>query len=373
MFYLGWKNLVADRGRLAITLVGVTFAVVLMLVQSGIYFGFLNGVSGVIDHSNADLWICMRETANADTALPMKDEEVLRVRSTPGIEWAERLTHGWASLRLRDGTNIWAQVIGFNPETGIGGPWEMVEGSFADLRRPGTYIVDEASVPLMKGVRIGDKVENWGQKVEIVGISRGAKSYNTYPILFTSYRTAQTQSLELKNRIHFIMAKFEPGADRAATFERLTKMRHYEVFTREGFSDKVRSYWATQTGIGIGIGITMVLGFIVGLVIVAQTMYSATMERLREYATLKAMGATNPEICSILLTQAVLVALGGYAVGALLALAFKVLPTNTVIAIDLSAGLFVGGFLATLVMCLGASLLSVARVLKVDPASVFRT
>ncbi len=374
MILLAWKNLVHDRGRLAITFVGVSFAVVLMLIQSGIYFGYMNGVSAVIDHSGADLWICKEKTANADTALTIPKEEVLRVRSTPGIAWAEGLTHGWASVRLPDGTNIWAQVIGFNPETGFGGPWEMVQGSFADLRKPGTFIVDEASLPLMPGVRVGDKLENWGNKMEIVGVSRGAKSYNTYPIVFTSQKTAQAQTFDLKDRVHFIMAKVESGADREATIERLRKMRHYEVHTRDGFSGRVRSYWATKTGIGIGIGVTMLLGFIVGLVIVAQTMYSATVERIREYATLKAMGATNWEICSTLLIQAILVALGGYGAGMVLALLFKTLPLmDTVIAVDFDPQLFAGSFVATLFMCLGASVASVARVLRVDPASVFRT
>lgn len=374
MIFLAWKNLVHDKGRLAITLVGVSFAVILILVQSGIYFGFMNGVSAMIDHSGADVWICKKETANADTALTFPQEEVLRVRATPGVAWAEGMTHGWAALRLPNGTNIWAQVIGFNPETGIGGPWEMVQGSFADLRKPGTFIIDEASLPLAPGVRVGDKLENWGQKIEIVGISRGAKSYNTYPILFTSIKTAQAQTFDLQDKVHFVMAKFETGADREATLERLRKMNHYDVYATGSFSDKVRSYWATKTGIGIGIGVTMVLGFIVGLVIVAQTMYSATVERIREYATLKAMGATNWEICSTLLVQALLVAFGGYGAGAIVAMFAKSLPLmDTVIAVDLSPELFGYSFVATLVMCLGASVASVARVLKVDPASVFRT
>jgi putative ABC transport system permease protein len=353
-------------------LLGVTFAVILMLVQSGIYFGYMNGVSGAIDHCEGDLWIAAAHTINADTARPIPEEDILRIKATPGIAWAEKLTHGWAYLKLPDGSGIWSQVVGFNPDTGIGGPWEVVQGRITDLKKPGTYMVDEASLPLLNGARVGDKLENFDQKMEIAGISRGAKSYNTYPVMFTSYKTAQEQSPNLDDRIHFIVAKFESGADRPSTLERLRRSAHLEVYAKSEFSRKVRSYWATKTGIGVGIGITVLLGFIVGLVVVGQTLYSATVEKLRDYATLKAMGATNFELGATVWTQAGIIGLFGYMTGSSVAVLAKMASKNSVAAVDLGPGLFVVVFFATLVMCLGGTVLSILRVLKVDPAVVFR-
>lgn len=372
MIYLGFKNLIHDRGRLTITLVGVTFAVVLMLVQSGIYFGYLNSVSGMVDRCPADLWICAGQTLNADTARAIPEDTVLAVRGTPGIEWADRVILAWAGVQLADGTRTWAQVTGFNPDTGIGGPPEMIEGSVAELRRPGTYVIDEASLPLLPGVKVGDKIEAFGQKIEIVGICRGAKSYNTYAVMFASYRTTQDQLVNLDNRVSFVVAKFD-GSDREVTMERLRRIRHMDIYTRGEFHEKVRDYWESRTGIGLGIGLTMILGFIVGLVIVGQTMYSATVDRLREYATLKAMGASTFEICGAIWTQAVIVGLVGFGLGSAIAMALTLTGTGAIISIDLTPTLFGGIFVATFVMCLGASLLSIAKVLRVDPATVFRT
>ena len=145
------------------------------------------------------------------------------------------------------------------------------------------------------------------------------------------------------------------------------------VYTREEFRGLARKYWSSQTGIGLGIGLTMILGFIVGLVIVGQTMYSATVERLREYATLKAMGATPLEICIVIWTQAAIVGLVGYILGSFLAMGLTFTDTGKVISITLSPALFAIIFGATLILCLVASLLSIIRVLRVDPATVFRS
>jgi len=372
MIRIGWKNLVHDRIRLAVTLAGVTFSVVLMLVQTGIFFGYMSSVSGPIDHCEADLWLASAKTVNADTARPIAEDLVHRVRAIPGIAWAAKLTHGWAYLTLPDGAGIWAQVMGFDPATGIGGPWEVVRGRLSDLTRPGTYFVDEASLPMLRGARVESELENFDRKIEIVGVSRGAKSYNTYPILFTSIRTAQEQSVGMEGRLSFVVAKLERGADRGETLERLRSLRHFDVYTREEFSGRVRGYWATKTGIGVGIGMTVLLAFVVGVVIVGQTMYSATVERLREYATLRALGARRREICSVLWTQAAALGLAGYAAGAAVSLAAELATGNTVVAMDLTPALFALILAVTLGMCLGASLLSVLRVLRLDPAMVFR-
>ncbi len=135
----------------------------------------------------------------------------------------------------------------------------------------------------------------------------------------------------------------------------------------------VKSYWTNKTGVGMGIAITMTLAFIVGLVIVGQTMYSATVERLREYATLKALGANNWAICRIIWAQALMVSLVGYFIGMILSTTMMLGFASKVLSIKLTPVVFVVVLVTTICMCLGAALLSIFRVLKVDPATVFRS
>lgn len=372
MWWLAWKNLRQDKIRLLVSVIGVTFAVVLMLVQTGVYAGYMNSVTAVIDHCTADLWICAAETINANTARPISESEVAVIKGTPGIAWAEKLTYGWAYLTLPDGAGLWAQVAGFNPESGVGGPWEVTQGTTADLKKPGTYIVDESSLAMLRGANVGTVLENFGKRMEIVGTCRGAKPYNTYPIMFASLQTAQDHGLLMDEKTHYIVAGLEPGADRAAVVGRLKQIGRFDVMTRDEFSGRVRDYWATKTGIGMGMGLNMMLGFIVGLVIVGQTMYAATVERLREYATLKAMGATNLQVCQVVWVQVLVIGLVGYALAVFVSTFVGRLFTNTVMSISMGPPLYVLIFVAMLAMCFGASLFSVLRVLRVDPAVGFR-
>ena len=372
MIRYAWRTLLSDPVRLAVTVVGVTFAVALVLTQAGIYSGFMHSSSAVIEHSPGDLWVMTRKTVNTDSARPFSEAWIHEVREVPGVAWAAPMIHAWAYLKLPDGAGLWGQVIGFDPVTGIGGPWEMRDGTVGALKKPGTYIVDEASLPQLRGVGVGDRLENFEQKIEVVGVCRGAKSYTTYPVLFTSYRTAQAQSLKLDNRLTFVVVGLAPGADRGEAIERLSGLRNLEVRTREDFMGDVRGYWSSRTGIGIGIGVSILLGIIVGIVIVGQTMYAATLERMQEYSTLKAIGASVRQICAAIWAQALVVALAGYVLGATLAVLVERSYAGQVISMKMTPGLFVAAFAGDVVMCLAASMLSVMRVVRLDPAQLFR-
>jgi putative ABC transport system permease protein len=296
----------------------------------------------------------------------------VRVRGTPGIAWAENLIYSFGHLKLPNGSRQWAHVVGFDPRTGIGGPWEMVQGDIAELTRPGTYVIDRTSLARFHGARIGDRLENFDHEVELIGMSDGARSCTPNPVVFTSFRTAQEHLPLFAQKSNFIVAEFEPGADRAAVLERLARLTNFEVLSKEQFSNRTRRYWATRTGIGIGIGVTIALGFIVGLVFVGQTMYSSTMDRLEEYAALKILGATNLHICAIIWFQACLLAVLGYAIGGGTGFLLQRTYTDQVVSMHIPAGLLFALAIGTIAMCLGASLLSVARVLKVAPSSLFR-
>jgi len=369
---ISWKNLVNDRLRTLVSLVGVTFAVLLMLLQSAIYLGFVGSASSVIDHCSADLWIVKAATLNFESAPAFHERAVHRVRGVPGIEWAENLIYSFGQLKLPGGATQWAHVVGFDPRHGVGGPWKMERGSTQALMRSGTMIVDASSLGRFQGSQLGDRLENFQQNMKIVGISRGTRSCTPNPVVFTSFKTAQKQIPLFQGQTNFIVAKFAKGADREAVLERLRRMRQFDVLSRDEFSRKTQHYWATKTGIGIGNGVTIILGFIVGLVILGQTMYSATMDRLEEFAALKIMGATNLQICVIIWTQALLMAAGGYMIGVLSGSLLTNLYQDQVVSMHISGWLLVLLGFGTVLMCLAASMLSIARVLRVSPAALFR-
>ena len=366
------KNLFYDRTRLAITVVGVTFSVVLIFAQIGIYLGFMQNASIIIDNTVADIWITSKNSANFDFPQPFSELKLNRVKETPGIAWAEHLVLGWGTMRLPDGGFENVEIIGFNPESGVGGPWRLREGSIEALKAGAAIIVDESALPKLQHIAVGQWVEVLDSRVRVVGISEGVRGFTTAPYVFTSYRTAQDIVPWLRERTVFIVARVAPGFDPAEVAGRLREIRDVDVSTREEYSQKTRFYWTWQTGIGVGFSMTAVMAIVVGMVVVGQTIYSATVEHLREFGTLKAIGASNRDVYRIVLEQALINAVLGYAIGLVAAQVVMRSFHVTGLVMIVPPLLMVAVFGITLAMCLGASLISVRKAVTVDPLVVFK-
>jgi len=366
------KNLLHDRTRFAITVVGVTFSVVLIFSQFGIYLGFMENASIIIDNTPVDIWITSRNSSNFDFPVPFSERKINKVRETPGVAWADHLLLGWATMRRRDGGAENIELVGFNPETGIGGPWRLREGSLQAVKAGRAIIVDESAFPKLGHLRVGDSVEINEQRVRVVGISQGARGFTTAPYVFTSYRAGQDLDPFSRERTVFILVRVAPGYDPREVAARLRDIRDVDVYTKAQYSLKTRLYWTWETGIGLGFGLTVLMAIIVGVVIVSQTIYSATIEHLREFGTLKAIGATNWDVYGIIMKQALINAALGYGlgVGITLLAARSVGVTGLVMVIP--GWLMAAVFFLTLFMCVGASVVSVRKALRVDPMVVFR-
>jgi len=367
------RNLFNDKTRLAITLVGIMFAVVLMTAQIGAYMAFVSNASQLIDNSPADIWITAKNTVNVDSAKPFSENKINKVRETRGVLWIEKIAQTWGLMKLKSGGTESVQIIGFDTESGVGGPWRMKEGNIKDVKVGNSIIIDESSLRRL-GVKLGDKVEIFDKQTEIVGISQGVRSFTTYPIAFTSYKTAKKFSRIMEdNQTTFVLVKLELGVNANEVVEKLReKMSGVDVYTKEQFSRKTRMYWSIQTGMGLGVGITVLLGFIVGTVVVGQTIYSSTMEHIREFGTLKAIGATNLDIYKIILQQAIINASIGYALGLLFTLLTKNLYERLGVVLILTPKLLISMFFITSIMCIISSFISIQKAAKVDPVIVFR-
>jgi putative ABC transport system permease protein len=366
------KNLLHDRVRFLITVVGVTFSVVLIFAQFGIYLGFMQNASIIIDNTDVDIWITSANSANFDFPQGFSEAKLNKVKEVPGVAWADLLILGWAGMRLKNGGAENIELVGFNPDTGVGGPWHLVEGSIQALKAGPAVIVDESAFPKLGNLRIGDLLEIIETRVKVVGISRGVRGFTTAPYIFTSYRTAQQIIPWLREQTVFIVARVAPGYDPREVAGRLRRIRDVDVHTRDQYSLKTRMYWTVETGLGIGFGLTVLMGVIVGMMIVGQTIYTSTIEHLREYGTLKAIGATNRQIYAIVLRQAAIHAGLGYVLGLAIALAVSHGIGVTGLVMVIPTWLTVAVLVVTLAMCLGASLISVRRAISVDPLVVFR-
>ncbi|MGE5277207.1 MAG: ABC transporter permease [Acidobacteriota bacterium] len=375
MVDLATKSLLHDRLRFAITVSGVAFAVALVFVQVGLFLGLLDNASVTIQHADADLWVTSRNTPNVDFAHTFPEGAVERVRSVPGVARADNLIVWYMTLTLPSGAQEASLVYALEDFRRWNVPWNVEEGDLSDLRR-GQYVFLDASAERRFGpFRIGEYREYMGQRMKIIGRTRDALSFSTTPISFMDFDRAQKLAYQtLANKTTYILVKLAPGADRGRVrAEILRRLPYNDVYTKKEWARRSRSYWVESTGLGLNMALTVFLGCLVGVVVVAQTLYTSTMEHIKEFGTVKAIGGGNADIYRILGKQAAIAAVAGFVLGA--AMSFAMRPAiakihlKLIIPPALAAAVFVGAVL----LCLAAAMISFRKVAAIDPALVFRT
>ena len=374
MFNVALRIIFYDKMRSFITLLGVVFAVSLIFAQMGIYLGLMQTSSVLIDHTPGDIWITSKNSKNFDFSQPFPEYLYYHVLATEGVQWAEKLIVNWGMIKQKEGGLEQVEIVGFNPDTGIGGPWKMKEGTPESVKNGNFGIVDASALTRLGKIIVGEYRDFLWRRLQIVGISEGVKSFTTAPIIFTSYKLAQNLLAWIgPDNTVFIIVKAAPGYSVERLINDLkNRLSGVDVFSKQAFSRKTRLYWTVETGVGFSFLLTILISYIVGMLIVGQTIYNSTVEHIKEFGTLKAMGATNFDIYKIILSQAGINALSGYLVSLIITLlSVRIYEAiGTVMVVEVWMNLLVLGL--TLIMCLSASLVSIRRIKKIDPAILFR-
>jgi putative ABC transport system permease protein len=385
MNFIAIKMLLGDRAKYIGIVVGLTFASLLITQQLGIFAGIMTRTfSFLSDVSLPDIWVVDPQVKYIDDIRPMRDTMVLRVRSVEGVQWAVPLYKGSLAVRRTDGTYQSCTVIGLDDETLMGGPPSMVTGNLWNLRKSGGVIVDEGGAAgklahiLPSGKRIplkvGDEMEindNWSV---VVGICRVTQTFQSLPVLYTTYSSATTFAPSQRLLLSFVTVKAKPGQDLQTLCQRIERATGLRAYTRNKFKMVTFIYYLKYTGIPINFLTAVALGFLVGIAISGQTFYNFTLDNLRYFGTLKAMGAKNGMLLRMILLQALVVGGVGYGLGVGAASAWGLLiGSRTQLAFRLPWHLLVISAVAVLVICLGSAALSIRKVMKLEPAMVFRS
>jgi len=370
---LALRNLVHDRVRLIVTLVGIAFAVVLMNVEIGIFLGFVRTTSSLVDHARADLWVMAQGTRNVDQTVAISERKYYEALAVPGVSRAARLNVEFADWRRPDGGSESVLIVGLKPGNGLLHPWNVVEGDIRSLRYPGTVMIDEFYRQKLGITHLGQTVEIGGHRAQVVGFTRGIRSFTQSPYVFASTRTALDYSRIRPDQTKYVLVKVKPGADIDAVKARLAKaLPDVDVKTAAQFSRQTQFYWMFTTGAGLALLVAAFMGLLVGAVVISQTLYATTIDHLGEYGTLRAIGAPDRYLHAVIARQAVLSALWGYALGLILSLAAVLAVQDGGPAIILPLPVMMVMLILTLVMCVGAALISIKKVTRLDPASVFK-
>jgi len=384
MIYVALRMLTGDRGKYFGIVMGLTFASFLITQQMAIFVGLMTRTYGFITDSGlADVWVMDPKVQFVDDIKPLQDTQLLRVRGTEGVEWAVPLYKGIIKARLDNGNFQTCNVIGLDDATLIGGPAIMTEGRLEDLRRADGVIVDLAGstgklakrtpdgklIPL----QLGSTVELNDHRAVVVGICRVSRTFQSQPVVYTTYSRATTFAPAERKLLSFIQAKAKPGVTPKELAGRIARSTGLSAYTKPEFEDLTISYFMKYTGIPINFGIAVLLGFFVGTAIAGQTFYNFTLENLKHFAALKAMGATNLTLLAMVVVQALLVGGIGYGFGTGLAAMFgRAVGTNTELAFRLPWQILVGTGGAISAICTFAAFLSLYKVIRLEPAIVFK-
>lgn len=411
------KNLFEDIPRFLVAQAGIMFAVSLVTIQIGILRGFSRSTAVVIDYASADLWVASKEMVSFELTSPIPADYINQASKIPGVDRAEILLLRAGRWRGPDGKLSPTRIFGFNPDGQLFAGWRLLDGSLSAIKQPYTAIVANG-VQKSLGLETPDQKTGGaigGLPVTIVGTAEDIQSNASSPFLFSSLETANTygsaevnssvnctrqasgdlncvntfknrplgekigelappKPLSLSDPITYILIRAKPGEDLTALKQRLSNaLPETQVLTQKELAAITRNYWEARTGVGFILGLGATVGFIVGMVVVGQILYASVADHLREFGTLKAMGAPNRVIYRIIIEQSLWMAGLGYVPSMALCLTlgqWTQVTRGIMILIEPSTAAAV--LLLTVAMCVGSALFAVQKVTRVDPAIVFK-
>ena len=370
---LALRNLLHDRVRLAVTLVGILFSIVLVAVQLGLYLGSSRMITANIARSNADLFVTTYGAKSfEDGGVLLTDRDRHQALAAAGVQSVVPIVVSFAEWRKPAGGSSRVVLVGSDSEDKGLVPWSLAEGTLEDIKAPDAIAVDRSYLDELGVTGIGDTAQAAMGRVKIRALTEGVRSFTQSPYAYTTLNRARQLLGVGDDRSTFLLVKLAPGSDVAKVHADLRqRLEGDDVLTKDEFESRSLKQWLFRTGAGLALIGGAILGSLVGTVIVAQTLYSSTKDHIHEFATLRALGSSKGYIHKVILVQAGLSAVMGYLLGMMIALLVLYASRNSSLPLVMTPGLAFWLFALTLFMCAISALSAIVKVTKIDPATVF--
>jgi len=378
------RMLVGDRAKYLGIVVALAFTSFVMIQQPATFLGILRHTYGFItDIGIGDVWVMDPKAKHLDDVKPMMDSELQRVRGIQGVDWAMPLYKGGIRARLDNGDFVQCQMIGIDETTLIGGPGRMVLGQLADLRQADGIIIDTASaasrLAIIQGagkrpMTIGDSIELNDHRAQVVGTAISSSNFQSMPTVYTTYSRVKTFLPSERKLLSFVLVGVKDGADPQAVADAITRSTGLAAYTTEGFIDRSLKHFLGNTGMILNFAMSAGMGFLIGAFIAGQTFYNFTNDNLRHFGVMKAMGAGSGMLVRMILVQALYLGLTGFGLGAGAgaAMGFNLARVDPHLVFRMPWQLIAVGGVAALSVVIVAALLAIRKVVRLEPAQVFK-
>lgn len=354
------------------TLVGVIISVFLMAQQASLLIGILARVTSFVDNSGVDIWITSLATESTDATGSVPASKVGAAAGTPGVAWAAPVVQGQGKVTRPDGVQENVKVLGVEPPRYAGLPRTLAPGTTAEaLRGSGRILLNWNDRPTFAAAEPGDRIEINGRAGVVAGFFQGVNPHNPFYYVFANIDDARALTGFPQDRVTYVAVGLQPGRRPRDVQARLVaRIPEVLVKTRRELRAMEKRFFLVRTPVGVLFGMGTVVAALIGAAIVAVTLYSTAVDRARDYGTLKAIGARQRQVLELLLLQAWIFFAAGYALGMIAF--FGVRLSFPELAMATPPRLVIGVGVAAFVSCTLASLVAVRRVLRFDPALVFR-
>ncbi len=386
MFVIALRMLFGDKAKYFGIVMGVTLASMVITQQGSIFIGIMSRTFATItDMPQGDVWVMDRKVQFIDDVKPLPSTDLFRIRGVAGVAWAYPLFKGQIRARMANGQFVNCNLYGVDDATLVGAPSDMVSGLASDLRQSDSVLVDWSGAtgrlarPQPGGgkpvpLRVGDELELNDNRAVVVGIARASRTFQSQPNIYTTYNRATKFAPRERKLLSFILVKAQAGEDVSALCARISKETGLAAYTNDEFKTVTVNYFIRSTGIPINFGMATALGFLVGTVITGFMFYSFTIDNLRYFGTLKAMGTSDARLLSMIMLQGLIVGSVGFGLGVGLASLFGHVNGlgKGVLAFRMPWQLLFVSACAVVVICLLSAMLSMRKVIALEPAVVFK-
>ncbi len=372
---IAFKLLVNDKSKFSALLVGITFAVFLMVMMTSMFSGILTRASATVLNIGAKVWVMDPAVNNVASSIPMPDYVLDAVRSINGVKYAVPLYSGGALVKLRSGSYQFVTVMGLDDSTLVGRP-ELLEGKIEDIFAENAFVVvQDAEFAKLENPKIGTEFEINDHRGMVVGIAKvNTSGLFGVPTLYTTFSRAITYIPSTRFTAAYILIEPKSGGDLSYIKQQVQKLG-YEALTKDEFIQKISDFYKYNTGLGINVLIMTIISFIVGLSISGQTFYTFILENLEKFGALKAIGAKGRELTTMILFQATFTALTAYGLGVGLATTLIVVARLRLpdYAAQVTYINLVLAFVMVLIIAAVSSYIGIRKVIRIEPFDIFRS
>lgn len=370
--WLGVAMLRHDKLKTISTLLGAVFAVVMANQQLGVFLALLKKNTMFVEQAAVDIWIAPAGTRNLQAGKTIPLSALYAARATPGVSWAEPLIYSGGTVQRPDGGSEAVSIIGSAGPRYAGGPWNFVAGDASVLRQPDTMVFEDGDREKLGGLNLGSVREVVGQKVRVGGFTWGLIPFGP-SYAFGDYSFIERMLRVESDQTSFVLVGLRPGQDAEAAVKALQqRVPDLAIMTKAQFRASIVNYLLTSTSIGISFGVTTFFAVLVGFVIVSLSMFSSVVDNLREFGTLKAIGARTVDLAVVLFVQSLFFGLMGSLIGLTLVGRMAAGIRSPNLTMQTPPLLFAITFVAMTCLCIAASCLALWRVRNLEPGMVFR-